>query len=51
MKNLLIEIDSINWYGTEYWLYQFEGFKLIRYDFYIRQRSAEREEKLGRCLK
>lgn len=47
MKNLLIEIDSINWYGTEYWLYQFEGFKSVRYDFfYIRQRSVGGEEKL-----
>lgn len=35
-KKLLIEIDSINWYGTEYWLsvfFCFEGFKLINHEF------------------
>lgn len=32
MKKLLIEIDSINWYGTEY-LSSVEGFKLIHHEF------------------
>lgn len=33
-KKLLIEIDSINWYGTEYWLSVFEGFKLIHHELF-----------------
>lgn len=32
-KNLLIEIDSINWYGTEYWLSVLKALNLIHHEF------------------
>lgn len=45
MMNLLIEIDSINWYGTEYWLSVFEGFKLIHHEFLLDNMNSRRRMK------
>lgn len=46
VKKLLIEIDSINWYGTEYWLSVFEGFKLNSTRVVLRLKNGEKDENL-----